>query len=67
MRMKGCGCVQWNPFPVKKIFRQAGLELRTAISVGQYLTHWKYKSAFENLVNLQVPVPLNKAPAYSKH
>ena len=33
------GCVQWNPFTVKKISPRAGLELGTARSVGQRLTH----------------------------
>ena len=47
----------WNPVSAEKILPQVVLELRTAIPVGQHLTHCKYKSAFENLVILQVPVP----------
>ena len=31
--------VQWNPFTVEKILLQLGLELWTAWSVGQHLTH----------------------------
>ena len=34
------GCVQWNHFyGVEKISPQVGLELGTARSVGQHLTH----------------------------
>ena len=33
------GCVQWNPFTVEKSSPRAGLELGTARSVGQRLTH----------------------------
>ena len=33
------GCVQWNPSMVEKISPRAGLELSTARSVGQHLTH----------------------------
>ena len=38
-RMKMKGCVQWNPFMVEKISPRAGLELGSARSVGQRLTH----------------------------
>ena len=34
------GCVQWNPFTVEKISPRTGLELGTARTVGQRLTHW---------------------------
>ena len=33
------GCVQWNPFTVEKILPMAGLQLGTARSAGQRLTH----------------------------
>ena len=33
------GFVQWNPFTVEKILPPAGIELGTARSVGQRLTH----------------------------
>ena len=33
------GCVQWNPFTVVKISPRKGIELGTARSLGQCLTH----------------------------
>ena len=33
------GCVKWNPFTPEKISARAGLQPRTARSVGQRLTH----------------------------
>ena len=38
-RMIMKGCVQWKPVTTEKISPQAGLELTTARSVGQRLTH----------------------------
>ena len=38
-RLKMKGCVQWNPFTVKKILPQVGIELWTARSVGKRLTY----------------------------
>ena len=38
-RMIMKGSVQWNTFAVEKISGRAGLDVRTARSVGQRLTH----------------------------
>ena len=34
------GCVQWKPVYGWEYFASSGLELATARSVGQHLTHW---------------------------